>query len=177
MKPTSAPHALVAASAADALPSAGPSSAVQPRWLLWLRCGAACVLALLLWVYVRQGFSWRRFAPCFLLPDVLLAAYLLCTACRAALFCNLAHNVVGAALPGKAGMAWVVPVCVQVSLIWLAHVCFDRMLGLGLKDARGFRFIHLGVIGDKSGSAQKPKGAQCMKARHMQQGVKHGGCA
>ena len=34
-----------------------------------------------------------------------------------------------------------------VGLIWIAHIAFDRMLGLGLKYPEGFRFTHLGPVG------------------------------
>ena len=38
-------------------------------------------------------------------------------------------------------------VAVAVALIWLAHIGIDRMLGYGLKHARGFGHTHLGPAG------------------------------
>ncbi|WP_302621697.1 DUF4260 family protein [Sulfitobacter sp. 20_GPM-1509m] len=35
----------------------------------------------------------------------------------------------------------------DVGLIWLSHVAFDRMIGAGLKYRGGFQFSHLGVRG------------------------------
>jgi hypothetical protein len=34
-----------------------------------------------------------------------------------------------------------------VSLIWCAHIGFDRAIGYGLKYSHGFSFTHLGRIG------------------------------
>jgi hypothetical protein len=42
--------------------------------------------------------------------------------------------------------------CIQISLIWFAHIGFDRALGYGLKYGLGFRVTHLGVL---SGMAAK----------------------
>ena len=38
-------------------------------------------------------------------------------------------------------------IALDVGLIWLAHVAFDRMIGAGLKYPDGFQFSHLGVYG------------------------------
>jgi hypothetical protein len=37
---------------------------------------------------------------------------------------------------------------VPIALIWANHIGIDRMLGYGLKYAEGFRFTHLGRIGN-----------------------------
>jgi len=34
-----------------------------------------------------------------------------------------------------------------ISIIWIAHIGFDRSLGYGLKYADGFGYTHLGLIG------------------------------
>lgn len=43
---------------------------------------------------------------------------------------------------GGWGMNW--PQILMGSLIWVAHIGIDRLFGLGLKYATGFRHTHLG---------------------------------
>jgi hypothetical protein len=44
------------------------------------------------------------------------------------------------------GLGLDVPMLLQASLIWFAHIGFDRALGFGLKFPLGFRVTHLGVL-------------------------------
>jgi hypothetical protein len=44
------------------------------------------------------------------------------------------------------GLALDVSMLLQASLIWFAHIGFDRALGYGLKFPLGFRVTHLGVL-------------------------------
>jgi len=39
------------------------------------------------------------------------------------------------------------PIAVTAGIIWITHIGFDRALGYGLKYSAGFKFTHLGVIG------------------------------
>ena len=45
------------------------------------------------------------------------------------------------------------PLLLSISMIWLAHIGFDRTLGYGLKYSAGFGFTHLGRIGKWGASA------------------------
>ena len=40
-------------------------------------------------------------------------------------------------------MLWDSDTAVQIALIWLAHIGFDRLLGYGLKYPTGFKDTHL----------------------------------
>jgi len=40
-----------------------------------------------------------------------------------------------------------IPICVAISLIWTAHIGFDRVQGYGLKYPTAFSDTHLGRIG------------------------------
>ena len=42
-----------------------------------------------------------------------------------------------------------------VSLIWCAHIAFDRLVGFGLKSPESFQATHLGLLG-KPGAAPNP---------------------
>jgi len=96
--------------------------------------------------YGAQGGSWWLFAILFLAPDLSFAFYL--AGRRAgAIGYNAAHATVAPAALLAAGFALSRPLAVSLATIWLAHIGFDRVLGYGLKYARGFVFTHLGRIG------------------------------
>ena len=122
-------------------PSAG---AVGGSVRLWLRLEGLVVLGVATWLYARGGHSWALYALLFLAPDLSFAAYLAGPRAGAAVY-NLAHSYV---LPGILVIAWMATGRPPVpSLIWLAHIGFDRLLGYGLKYPAGFGSTHLGGIG------------------------------
>jgi hypothetical protein len=86
--------------------------------------GLVCLL-LACALYQVQGFSWMTFG---------LWAY------------NTTHSTLGAGLLALLGLGLHVPTLLQASLIWFAHIGFDRALGFGLKFPLGFRVTHLGVL-------------------------------
>jgi hypothetical protein len=86
--------------------------------------GVVCLL-LACALYQVQGFSWMTFG---------LWAY------------NTTHSTLGAGLLALLGLGLHVPTLLQASLIWFAHIGFDRALGFGLKFPLGFRVTHLGVL-------------------------------
>lgn len=110
-----------------------------------LRLEGLGVLALSLLLYARHGEGWGMFAATFLLPDLALLAFL--AGPRAgALAYNTTHSYVSALI--AAAWALLVPgFPLAVSLVWFAHIGFDRALGYGLKYTAGFGFTHLGRIG------------------------------
>ncbi|MFT3815942.1 MAG: DUF4260 family protein [Acidovorax sp.] len=112
-----------------------------------LRLEGLAYLLLACALYQSLGFAWGQFALWFLLPDVALLVYVLGNP-RAGMWAyNLTHSSAGAGLVGVVGVLTAQPVLWQASLIWFAHIGFDRALGYGLKFPLGFRVTHLGVIG------------------------------
>jgi hypothetical protein len=111
---------------------------------LWLRLEGLAVLVLSAFLYARGSHSWLLFVVLFLAPDLSFAAYLAGPRVGAAVY-NALHSYVGplvlAALFLAAGRP---PV---LSLIWAAHIGFDRLLGYGLKYPTDFGDTHLGAIG------------------------------
>lgn len=97
-------------------------------------------------VYQVLGFSGVQFFMWFLLPDLAILVYVFASARVGMWAYNLSHSSVGAAALGLTGVVMQSPVCWQISLIWFAHIGFDRALGFGLKFALGFRVTHLGVL-------------------------------
>lgn len=95
--------------------------------------------------YHHYGFSWILFFILILAPDVFFAGYLIDPKIGARIY-NIGHiyaaPVILLLLHYLAGM----PQAPAISLIWTAHIAFDRVLGFGLKYDSGFRDTHLGKL-------------------------------
>jgi hypothetical protein len=89
----------------------------------------------------------------FLAPDLSFLGYLGGPRAGASAY-NVLHTLAGPLLLAAAGMLLPAFVLVPLSVIWAAHIGFDRLLGYGLKYAAGFGFTHLGPIG----RANRPAG-------------------
>jgi hypothetical protein len=107
-----------------------------------LRVEGLAVLAAALALYFESGFGWLLLIVLFLAPDLSMLGYLGGPALGA-----LAYDVVHTyALPIALGVVGVLgdyDTALQLSLIWLAHIGIDRLLGYGLKYPTGFRDTHL----------------------------------
>ena len=93
-------------------------------------------------VYQMSDGSWLLFALLFLVPDVFMLGYLRDPRFGALVY-NLGHTYL---TPLVLTGIWILastPALLWVSLIWIAHIGFDRALGYGLKDASGFKNTHL----------------------------------
>jgi len=101
---------------------------------------AACL------AYAGTGAGWGWFAMLFLVPDIALLGYLAGPSLGAALY-NAAHSYAAALIFGMIAHAADWRHGLAGSLIWIAHIGFDRALGFGLKYASGFKNTHLGRIG------------------------------
>lgn len=130
---------------------------------LWLRFEGAALLVIATLTYAQTGRGWLLYLLLFFVPDVSFAAYAF--GARVGAFgYNLMHSyalpllALAAALAGRATGAdvavrvprsgWhdITGLAVAATLIWLAHIGFDRMLGYGLKYPTGFKDTHLGRL-------------------------------
>ena len=135
----------------------GGQYALMPPVDKILRAEGFCYLALSAVLYGMLGFHWWQFAAWFLLPDIAVLAYVFSKHSEynhfAAHCYNFTHSSIGASLIGLIGLLTLTTntwdgarLCIQISLIWFAHIGFDRALGYGLKYGLGFRVTHLGVL-------------------------------
>lgn len=115
-----------------------------PRVLLRLE-GAVGFCALTA-AYAWSGHSWWLFGALFFVPDLSMLAYLLNARAGAASY-NAAHTLIGPGLLCGAGFLLGNPLLPWLTVIWAAHIGFDRMLGYGLKYSSGFKYTHLGTLG------------------------------
>ena len=113
---------------------------------LVLRLEGLCVFIAALIAYDKFGDGWKLFALCFLAPDISFIGYVWGKKSGAISY-NTAHSYIGAVACLAAGLAFSQSVMLCISMIWCAHLGFDRALGYGLKYSEGFGFTHLGRIG------------------------------
>jgi hypothetical protein len=111
-----------------------------------LRLEGLGLLTLAVSLYGRAGGDWKLFALLFLVPDLSFAGYLAGPRVGASAY-NLMHSTLAPLGLAAIAIALNQHVAMAISLIWLAHIGFDRALGYGLKYGRGFGFTHLGRIG------------------------------
>jgi len=91
---------------------------------------ALVLLTAALVVYAHVGGGWGRFALFFLAPDLSFVAWLAGPRAGAIVY-DAVHNLGGPFALALAGLA--VPSLLPLSLIWIAHIAADRVLGYGLR--------------------------------------------
>ena len=106
----------------------------------------AMMLALSLFLFHQQSFSWAWFAVLFLAPDLGMLGYVLNPKIGAITY-NLAHHKGIAILIYLSGIYFSLPHFQFAGILLFAHSSFDRILGYGLKYPDSFQHTHLGMIG------------------------------
>ncbi|WP_020175681.1 DUF4260 domain-containing protein [Methyloferula stellata] len=114
--------------------------------LVLLRLEGAAILVVSLLAYGQTGQSWWTFAALILAPDLSMLGYLVNARAGAASY-NAVHTLTGSLMLLGLGLVSGSALILSLSLIWLAHIGLDRMLGFGLKYASGFSDTHLGLLG------------------------------
>jgi Domain of unknown function (DUF4260) len=107
-----------------------------------LRGEGLLVLVAATCAYSLTAISWWMFAMLFLVPDMFMLGYLRNNKIGSIIY-NIGHTYI---LPGGlllAAQLSAQPMLMALSLIWIAHIGFDRVLGYGLKYANGFKSTHL----------------------------------
>jgi hypothetical protein len=117
--------------------------ALSPKALLHLE--ALAVLSLACAAYRNLGASWLLFAALFLAPDVFLLGYLSGARVGAWAY-NAGHTYLSPLALAGVGYLASLPVLMPISVIWVAHIGFDRLLGYGLKYETQFKDTHLGRV-------------------------------
>lgn len=97
------------------------------------RVESLALLALVMGLYAQREASWVLLAVLILAPDLSATGYLV-NPRIGALGYNLCHTLLGPIVLGALGLLTAIPFLVTLSLIWAAHITFDRAIGYGLKD-------------------------------------------
>jgi hypothetical protein len=86
---------------------------------------------------------WVMFACLFLVPDLSLLLYARGPNAMANIAYNVIHSYVLPALLGGLAVLFASTLLGELSLIWISHIGFDRVLGYGLKYPNTFKFTHI----------------------------------
>lgn len=113
---------------------------MNPKPLLHLE-GAAVFVASLVAYQWNHG-SWLLFVLLFLVPDVSMIGYAINTRIGAISY-NAIHTYIGPLVLGGYALFVGRHLPLQLALIWISHIGFDRMLGFGLKYPSRFKDTHL----------------------------------
>ena len=142
---TDDPHALPATDSADKT----ANQQVQGIWLfapsILLRLEGLVVLALGLIFYAVEGGNWWLYLLLFLSPDLCMLAYLAGNRIGALCY-NVVHTYVLPLSLLTAGLLTKNTLIVQLTLIWLSHIGFDRVQAYGLKYPTAFKDTHFNRI-------------------------------
>jgi hypothetical protein len=103
------------------------------------------ILFSVLYFQYYQG-SWRFYLGLFFIPDVSFVLYLI-TKKLGAIAYNVFHHKGVLALVILIGFFFKYEMIAKVGVIFMAHSCFDRVAGYGLKYLDDFDHTHLGWIG------------------------------
>jgi hypothetical protein len=144
---TSIPTAATANRPADGKASSTTGVVTGAPALLLRMEGAAMLIAATLGYAMLgpdSGWGWTAYLALLLAPDVAMLGYLAGPRVGAISY-NAAHTYLAPAVLAGSGVLLGAPGAVAISLIWAAHIGFDRMLGYGLKYSTAFKATHLGA--------------------------------
>lgn len=103
------------------------------------------VLVLSIYFYFHLQFSWVVFLILLLAPDLSALGYLKNVKVGSVLY-NLFHTYTIPAAVMIFGLLMNNSLFLMMSLIWIAHIGMDRMLGYGLKYPTKFHDTHLNRV-------------------------------
>jgi hypothetical protein len=112
-----------------------------------LKLEEAMMFVLGIYLFGTLDYAWWWFLVLILTPDIGIVGYLFGNKIGALSY-NLFHHKGIAILVYLAGAYFSIPLCQLIGIILFSHASLDRMLGYGLKYEKGFKFTHLGEIGN-----------------------------
>jgi hypothetical protein len=113
---------------------------------LILKSEALAFFVACLWAYSLVGASWTLFLLLLLVPDIFMIGYAKNSKLGALVY-NAGHTYNIPFLLLGLFLLIHTPILLPLSIIWIAHISMDRMLGFGLKFDTDFKDTHLGKIG------------------------------
>ncbi len=113
-----------------------------------IRLEEFAMLAASIFALAYLKVDWWYYLILFLGPDIGMLGYIFGNNIGAACY-NLFHHKGIAAVLFLIGFVYNYWMLQVIGLILFGHSSMDRMLGYGLKYSKGFKFTHLGVVGNK----------------------------
>ncbi|HDZ15673.1 hypothetical protein LCGC14_0502520 [marine sediment metagenome] len=108
------------------------------------------MFALGMYLFAVLNYEWWWFLVLLLTPDIGMVGYVFGNKVGAAMYNLFHHKAVGIALY-LIGSYLSLPLCQLAGIILFSHSAMDRIFGYGLKYNKGFKFTHLGEIGNSNG--------------------------
>ena len=139
---------MATASLATDRPAYDPEPASGRSVLIILRLEGLAAAALSAVFYARTDASWWLFAALWLTPDLSMLGYLAGANWGARIY-NAIHTYITPATLAVSALLLHTPALVPVALIWINHIGVDRLMGYGLKYPNGFKWTHLGKLGER----------------------------
>jgi len=100
-----------------------------------------------IFLFGQLDYAWWWFLVLILAPDIGMLGYLFGNATGAITY-NICHHKGLAILIYLIGVYVSQPLCMLTGIVLFSHAALDRALGYGLKYNKGFKFTHLGEIGN-----------------------------
>jgi len=100
------------------------------------------------YLFSQLPYQWWWFLVLILAPDIGMIGYLFGNKVGAFMY-NLFHHKGIAIVIYLLGVYLSSPIVQLIGVILFAHSSMDRIMGYGLKYDKGFKFTHLGKIGNK----------------------------
>lgn len=108
------------------------------------------MLILGIYLYNYLDFQWWWFLVLILAPDIGMLGYLFGPKTGAASY-NIFHHKGVAIAIFLIGSYLSLPLVQLTGVILFSHSAMDRLFGYGLKYDKGFKYTHLGEIGNANG--------------------------
>lgn len=113
-----------------------------------IRLEEAGLLALSIWMFSLLPFQWWWFPALILTPDLSMLGYVAGNKTGAWVYNFFHHRAVAVAI-FLLGVYLKNDLVQLIGVILFGHSSMDRMFGYGLKYEKGFKYTHLGEIGNK----------------------------
>ncbi len=116
-----------------------------------IRLEEVMLLLLGCYLFMQLDLAWWWFFVLLLTPDVGMLGYLAGNKVGAVTY-NVFHHRGLAIVLFLIGRSYLdMPILELVGIILFSHAAMDRIFGYGLKYEKGFKYTHLGEIGNKNG--------------------------
>ncbi|MEK6152197.1 DUF4260 domain-containing protein [Flavobacteriaceae bacterium 3-367] len=112
-----------------------------------LRVEELLMFALGIYLFSLLPYAWWWFLVLLLSPDLGMLGYVWGNRPGAFTY-NLFHHKGLALLIYLGGIYLSLPLCQLIGIVLFSHASLDRALGYGLKYEHGFKYTHLGEIGN-----------------------------
>ena len=102
------------------------------------------------YLFTLLPYSWWWFFVFLLAPDIGMLGYIFGNKAGAISY-NILHHKGLAIVIYLLGAYFSIPLCEGIGIILFSHSSLDRALGYGLKYEKGFKYTHLGELGENNG--------------------------